>query len=265
MSAASDEAPPLRTDRHGDVLLLTLDRPRKSNALNTALFDALRETLAGLPGSDVRAVVVTGAGERAFSAGADVGELAVMRDGSAEELVRRGQSVFALLEELPQPTVAAVNGVALGGGLELAMACDVRVAAEHATFGLPEITLANVPGWGATQRLPPLIGLGRATRMILSGERIEAERAEAWGLVTERVAGDALLGVAFELAGRLAAHSPLALDQAKRALRAGWRHGFAAGLDAERDAVVACSGSSDQRDATRAFLRRTPTSGSSSP
>jgi enoyl-CoA hydratase len=170
-----------------------------------------------------------------------------------------------MLEELPQPTVAAVNGVALGGGLELALACDVRVAAEHATLGLPEITLANVPGWGATQRLPPLIGLGRATRMILSGERIDAERAEAWGLVTERAPGDELLAVAFALAGRLAAHSSLALDHAKRALRAGRRGGLAAGLDAERDAVVACSGSSDQRDATGAFLRRTSTSGSSSP
>lgn len=261
MSAVERSGSPLRQERHGDVLMLTLDRPRKSNALDAALFEALRAACAALPGSDVRAVVLTGAGERAFCAGADVGELATLCDGGAIELVRRGQAIFALLEELPQPTVAAVNGVALGGGLELAMACDVRVAAEHATFGLPEITLANVPGWGGTQRLPRLVGLGRASELILTGQRIDAPQAERWGLVNACAPAADLLDRALALAQRLAGHAPVALDHAKRALRAGQRHGAAAGLDAERDAVLACSGTPEQRAATRSFLSRATASG----
>jgi enoyl-CoA hydratase len=238
------------------VLVLTLNRVAKRNALNHATLTALADVLADATGGGARALVITGDGSKAFCAGADITELAVIDGHGAGELVRRGQRVFNRLEELSLPTVAAINGVALGGGLELAMACDLRVAAEHATFGMPEITLANVPGWGGTQRLPHLVGYGRATQMILTGVRIDAARANDWGLVNAVVPGASLRAHAVEIARGLAEHSSTAIDHAKRALRIGRRYGLHAGLDAEEQAVVKCTGSSDQRHATQSFLAR---------
>jgi enoyl-CoA hydratase len=247
---------PVTVERAGDVLVLTIDRERKSNALDRRAFGALARAVAEAASSEVRAVVITAAGDRAFSAGADVGELATMQGPSARELVRRGQEIFGAIEDLPQPTLAAINGAALGGGLELAMACDLRVAAEHASFGLPEITLGNVPGWGATQRLPRLVGHGRASEMLLTGKRISARQAREWGLVNAVVPSESVREAALRIAAQIARHAPLALEHAKRALRVGRQEGFDAGLEAELEAVEACSGTAEQRGAVEEFLSR---------
>jgi len=199
-------------------------------------------------------LVLTGAGTKAFSAGADINELDDIGPDAARAQMRRGQAVFDRLERLPIAVIAAINGFALGGGLELAMAADIRIAAPTARLGQPEITLANLPGWGGTQRLPRLVGRGIATELILTGDLVEADRAYAIGLVN-RIATDPL-PAAIELGARIAAHSRTAVRGAKRAIRVGLEDGVMAGLSVEADAVADCCGTEVQRQAVRAFLRR---------
>jgi enoyl-CoA hydratase len=165
-----------------------------------------------------------------------------------------GQAVFDRLERLPIVVIAAINGYALGGGLELAMAADLRLASPSARLGQPEITLANLPGWGGTQRLPRLVGRGLATELILTGDLIDAERAQAIGLVNHVVASP--VEAAIELAMRIATHSPVAVRGAKKAIAVGLRDGMAAGLETEADAVAECCTTDEQRAAVRAFLDR---------
>jgi enoyl-CoA hydratase len=241
-----------RADR---VLVATLHRPAKGNALNRELIDALDALAARLeqPG-DVGALVLTGSGEKAFSAGADVADLDGLDRESARTQMLRGQAVFDRIERLPIVVIAAVNGFALGGGLELAMAADLRLAGPAARLGQPEITLGNLPGWGGTQRLPRLIGRGVATELILTGDLLDAQRAYELGLVNHVVADP--LGASVELAARIAARSPVAVRGAKRAIGVGLRDGIAAGLDAEADAVGECCTTEAQRAAVRAFLDR---------
>jgi enoyl-CoA hydratase/carnithine racemase len=248
----------LLAERRDDgVLLLTLNRPERLNALSRELLTALDEQCAAArEDRDVRALVVTGAGDRAFCAGADVHQLDGISPSDAFELMRFGQGVLDRLAALPQPVLAAVNGVALGGGCEVALACDVRFAAESARFAQPEILLANVPGWGGTQRLPRLIGPGRANELILSGRPVSAEEALAWGLANRVVADELLLEEALAFAGALAQHSPVALAGAKQAIAHGLEHGQAAGLFVEAEAVARCCETEEQRAAVRAFLAR---------
>jgi enoyl-CoA hydratase len=247
----------LVAERRDAVLLLTLNRPPRLNALTRELLAALDEQ-CGVVRDDpaVRALVVTGEGSRAFCAGADVNELDGISSADALELMRFGQQAFDRLAALPQPVIAAVNGVALGGGCELALACDVRFAATSARFAQPEITLANVPGWGGTQRLPRLIGPGRAAEMILSGQMVDAATALAWGLANRVVDDERLLDAALAFAGELAQHSPVALAGAKQAMAHGLEHGQAAGLLVEAEAVARCCSTDEQRAAVRAFLTR---------
>jgi len=245
----------LVTKRHGAVALLTLNRPERLNALSRELLAALEEQRVALEGDpEVRAVVVTGAGTRAFCAGADINELDGISPGDAFELMRFGQQVFDRLAALAKPVVAAVNGVALGGGCELAMACDLRFAASSARFAQPEIGLANVPGWGGTQRLPRLVGAGRAAEMILAGGMVDAPTALSWGLANRVVDDERLLEETLVFAGELAEHAPTAVDGAKRAMAFGLEHGQTAGLLVEADAVARCCGTAEQRAAVRAFL-----------
>jgi enoyl-CoA hydratase len=248
-----------RVGAAGQVLLATLNRPTKGNALNRDLIEALdglaatvEATYADADGP--RALVITGAGAKAFSAGADVHELDGIDGPTAREQMRRGQRAFDRLERLPVVVIAAVNGFALGGGLELAMAADLRVAAPTARLGQPEITLENLPGWGGTQRLPRLIGRGRATELILTGDLIDAERAHELGLVNQ-VADDAV-AAAVALAERIAARNPVAVAGAKTSIRVGLEEGMARGLLVEADAVAACCETDAQRGAVQAFLHR---------
>ncbi len=244
-------------ERHGSVLVVTLNRPRKGNSLNQAVIAALDEVAdhvecnAFEPGGP-RALVLAGAGGRGFSAGADVHDLNGVDAARAREQMRRGQRVFDRIEHLPVLVVAAVSGYALGGGLELAMAADLRIAAPDAIFGQPEITLENLPGWGGTQRLPRLVGLGRATELILTGATIDASRALEIGLVN-RIATDPL-AASIKLAAGVAARSAMAVMGAKRAIHAGLDGGMRVGLEVEADAVAACCETAEQRAAVRAFL-----------
>lgn len=249
----------LLLERRGAVLTATLNRPAKSNALDHGLIAALDDLAASLAAppptaQPVRALVITGAGDRAFSAGADVADLVDLTADEARDQMRRGQDVFGRIERLPIPVIAAINGVALGGGLELAMAADLRIAAPTARLGQPEITLENVPGWGGTQRLPRLVGRGRALELILTGGMIDAARAYDIGLVN-RLAADSL-GAAVTLAEQLAERSPVAIAGAKRAVHAGLQDGMPAGLIVEADAVAECCRTEAQHRAVNAFLRR---------
>lgn len=242
----------------GAVTVATINRPAKANALSTAVIDALDRMAeaverAAAAGS-TRALVITGAGDRAFSAGADISNLVGLTQSEAREQMLHGQRVFDRIANLPVAAIAAINGVALGGGLELAMACDMRVAAPHARLGQPEITLANIPGWGGTQRLPRLVGRGIASEMILTGAPIDAARAEAIGLVNA-IAADCVTS-AVDLARAVAAHSRHAIAAAKATIRAGLRGGIEYGLDVEARAVAELCQTPEQHDAVRTFLDR---------
>lgn len=248
----------LLVEHRDDVLLVTLNRPRKGNALSNELIDAIGELAVSLHrggrnGSAV-AVVLTGAGSTVFSAGADINGLVGLTEATAIAQMRRGQLVFDALEDTPQAVIAAVNGIAFGGGLELAMACDIRIAAPHARFGQPEITLGNIPGWGGTQRLPRLIGEGRALELILTGEPVDATRALELGLVNS-IADDPV-AAALALAGRIAGRSANAVSAAKQAVYTGVRHGITQGLETEAALVGTCSVSPQQRAAVQAFFDR---------
>jgi len=252
---SEDEVVLRRCDGH--VLIAVLNRPAKSNAINGEVLDALDQVAADVEtgaADGVRAVGLTGAGTKAFSAGADIADLDGITADEARAHMRRGQAVFDRLERLPVVVIAAVNGVALGGGLELAMAADLRVASPSARLGQPEISLENLPGWGGTQRLPRLIGAGRALELILTGVAVSAERAHKIGLVNE-VADDPLRR-SVELAQQIGARSSVAVAGAKSVVRIGLTEGVAAGLEAEADAVARCCETPEQRSAVRAFLSR---------
>ncbi|WP_414447123.1 enoyl-CoA hydratase/isomerase family protein [Burkholderia sp. 22PA0099] len=247
----------IRTERFGAVALLTLERPERMNALSKPLLQSLDAAFTALGhDDDTRVVVLTGAGAKAFSAGADINE---QRDFSPEDAyahMRWGQAIFDRIEACPKPTIAAINGVAFGGGLELALACDLRIVADTARLGLPEITLASFPGWGGTQRLPAIIGVPRALRMMLAGDPVSPEWALAAGLVNEVVEADALLDHALALASLIARNSGEALAAVKSVVRTGVHEGRAAGLEAEARGVGALWGTPAQKAAQDAFFAR---------
>ena len=244
-------------EQYGAVARLIINRASKANALSIEVLESLDAHIDAV-GSDAttRAVVVTGAGDRAFSAGADISQLVGLTSARARALMRRGQDVFDRLEALPVPVIAAIGGIALGGGLELAMACDIRFAATGARLGQPEILLANLPGWGGTQRLPRLVGIGRALELILFGDTIDA--AEGWriGLVNRVVEADDLHASTLAYATALAERAPAAVAGAKLAVHTGLNSGIPAGLVTEADCVARCCTTDEQRAAVRAFLEK---------
>ncbi len=248
----------LRYELDGDIVIVTVDRQEALNALNQdVLFELSVAFEQAEADSDVRALVITGAG-RAFVAGADIAGLRQLEDAfSGRELSLQGQDVFSTLAALPFPTVAAINGFALGGGLELALAADLRVAAPTARLGLPEVGLGLIPGYGGTQRLPRLIGQGRALDLILTGRHVQADEALQLGLVN-RVADDAL-AAAVELARTAARNGPVAVGLAKEAISRGLDVTLGQGLEIEADLFGLAATSQDMREGTSAFLeKRTP-------
>jgi enoyl-CoA hydratase len=250
-------APRILLERDETILTLILNRPDKLNAIDGAMLDAIEEVLGGLEAErDCRAVILTGAG-RAFSAGADIKEwTALTPQEFGPNWGMRGHRLFDRLAALSPPVIAAINGIAFGGGLELALCADLRIAAEGARLGLPEVTIAALPGWGGTQRLPRLIGPGRAKQMILTGQPVEAARAEAFGLVSEVVPVEALMSRARELARQIAANAPLAVRAAKRLVDAALPASPAATL--EVPASMAVGATEDAREGRESFLERRP-------
>jgi enoyl-CoA hydratase len=243
-------------ERDGAVAILTLNRPAVLNALNADLVEQLRETLDQLKGdASLRAVIITGTGERAFAAGADIGELAALPNAAAGEAkARTGQHVTELIEALPVPVIAAVNGFALGGGCELAMACDIRLASDNAKFGQPEVNLGFPPGYGGTQRTTRLLGSGMALYLCLTGEMIDAAEALRIGLVQKVVPIGDLLPEAKRIASLIATKAPLAVTATKRAIHDGAALPIGDALKLEARAFGKMFDTSDMREGTAAFL-----------
>jgi enoyl-CoA hydratase len=247
----------LRYEREGAVGTITLDRPEVLHALNATMFDELEALFREIAAdASLRVVLLTGSGERAFAAGADIRGLAACDAGTGEETSRRGQRVFSLMESCGKPVIACINGVALGGGCELALACTLRVAAVTAKLGLPEVKLGLIPGYGGTQRLTRLVGRGAALRMILTGEFLSAEAALAIGLVNEVVPLEALMARGRELAGMIAAVAPLAVAAALEAVSTGADRTLEAGLGVEAEIFGRLCGTADMHEGVEAFLAK---------
>jgi enoyl-CoA hydratase len=251
----------LLIDRDGLVATITINRPKVLNALNAQTLDELRRAVLDVKRDDgVRAIVLTGAGDKAFVAGADINELAVQSPVSGREHALIGQHVFDLVENLGKPVIAAINGFALGGGCELAMACTLRLAADTARLGQPEINLGILPGYAGTQRLPRLVGKGRALQIMLSGAPITAVEAERIGLVNRVVPPAELLTEARKLAAALAAQAPIAVRYIIDAVNKGLEMPFAEGCVHEATLFGLVAATEDMREGTRAFLeKRKPT------
>lgn len=253
---ASDPIVVVRAD---GVATLRIDRPRALNALDPATLLALGRALDEVEAdAAVRCVVLTGTGERAFSAGADIAAMAAMGPAEGHDYARLGHAVMDRLDDLRVPAVAAVNGVALGGGLELALACDLVVAGQRARLGLPEITLGLIPGFGGTQRLVRRCGLARARELVYLGSMVGAAEALRLGIVDRVVPDDRLADEAAALARELALRAPVALRQAKRATRAAVETDLASGLRYEVEAFATVFATDDRSEGLRAFLEKRP-------
>jgi enoyl-CoA hydratase len=237
------------------IATITIDRPEVRNALDRETVEALASAVRDLGANpDIGAIVITGGGDRVFVAGADIRQLRERRRDDGLQAIN--SSAFSAIERCPTLTVAALNGHALGGGCELALACDLRVAADHVTLGQPEVGLGIIPAAGATQRLPRMIGLGRATQLVLTGDPIDAPTALAWGLVTAVVPGSRLMAEARALAARVLSRGPVAIRLAKLALQASSRVDLDSGLLIETLAQAILLESDDKQEGTTAFLEK---------
>tara|TARA_B110000503_G_C7161896_1_gene420028 strand:+ start:3052 stop:3825 length:774 start_codon:yes stop_codon:yes gene_type:complete len=247
----------LLIEKQDSITLLTINRPEKLNALNKATIQELHDAFKTLSeDKSVQVIVVTGSGEKAFVAGADISEFADFSVEKGGMLAANGQEIlFDFIQNLSTPVIAAVNGFALGGGLELAMACHFRVASENAKMGLPEVTLGVIPGYGGTQRLPQLIGKGRAMEMIMSAVMIDAETAKNYGLVNHVVPQDQLLEFTKNIAFKIARNSSVAIAKAIEAINANYEDGVN-GYETEIVNFGSCFGTADFKEGTTAFLEK---------
>jgi len=246
-------------EKKGSIAYVTLNRPKVLNALNkTALADLRAAFEDARDDSSLHGVILTGAGDKSFIAGADINEVATDTPVQAEEKTRRGQHLMDLIENLGKPVVAAINGFALGGGCEAALACTIRLAAESAKFGLPEVKLGIIPGYGGTQRLPRLVGKGVALQLILSGAMIDAQEAYRVGLVNEVVPKAELIGRAEAILNQIGANAPLSVRYALEAVNKGMETSVAEGLVLESTFVAICTSTEDKKEGTSAFLQKRP-------
>jgi enoyl-CoA hydratase/carnithine racemase len=244
-------------EKKGAIAYVTVNRPKVLNALNTPTWKDLRTAFEDArDDTAIRGVILTGAGNKAFIAGADISELAHVAAFEAEQSSRFGQEVLDLIENLGKPVIAAVNGFALGGGCETAMACTIRIAVENAKFGQPEVKLGLVPGGGGTQRLPRLVGKGRALHLILSGEMISAQEAYRIGLVNEIVPAAELITRAEAILKQIAANAPIAVKFALEAANKGMETSQSEGLLLEASYFGLCAATEDKKEGTSAFLEK---------
>ena len=244
-------------ERDGAIAAITINRPKVLNALNAQTLDELRRAVLDLQrDAAIRVVILTGAGEKSFVAGADINELAVQTPTGGREHALTGQHVFDLIENLGKPVIAAVNGYALGGGCELAMACTLRIAADTAKIGQPEISLGLIPGYAGTQRLSRLVGRGKAMEMILTGSPITADQAWRIGLVNRVVPAADLLAEAKTLAAQLAASAPIAMRYIINAVNKGAEMAFAEACQYEATLFGLVASTEDMREGTKAFLEK---------
>lgn len=245
------------TEIQHQILTITINRPEKLNALNKNVIQELHDALADAShNKEVKVIIITGAGEKAFVAGADISEFANYTPEQGEELSRNGQKIlFDYIENLNKPVIAAINGFALGGGLELALCCHVRVASSNAKMGLPELNLGVIPGYGGTQRLAQLIGKGKAMELILTSDMVNAEEALKLNLVNHVTDKEELLNKANELASKMAAKSPVALATAIRAVNANYKDGIN-GFDTEIKEFGNCFSTYDFKEGVTAFLEK---------
>ena len=244
-------------EKKNAIAYVTVNRPKVLNALNMATMEELRAAFHDLKNDiAIRVVIFTGAGDKAFIAGADIGELAQRDPVSGKEFAHRGQSVLNLIENLGKPVIACINGFALGGGCEVAMACTMRLASDNARLGQPEVKLGIIPGYGGTQRLPRLVGKGLAMQSVLTGEMMSAQEAHRIGLVNEVTAPAELIPRAEAIAGKIIANAPLAVKYAMEAVNKGMEMTLAEGLFLEAALFGVCCATEDKKEGTTAFLEK---------
>ena len=243
-------------EQDGFVGIITINRPKALNALNSQVLEELDETFKAVDLESTRALILTGAGDKSFVAGADIGEMSTLTKAEGEAFGKKGNDIFRMIETFPIPVIAAVNGFALGGGCEISMSCDIRICSENAVFGQPEVGLGITPGFGGTQRLARVIGVGMAKQLIYTARNIKAEQAKAIGLVNDVYPQEELLDQAKKLASMIAANAPIAVRNCKKAINDG--------LDADMDAAIVieeklfgdCFETEDQRAAMANFLEK---------
>lgn len=245
--------------KNGKTAVLTINRPEALNALNSQVLCDLKAALDELKKeADLRCLIITGAGPKSFVAGADIGEMSTMNPKKGEAFGIAGNKVMSQVASFPCPVIAAVNGYALGGGFELALACDLRLASEKARFAFPETGLGITPGFGGTQRLARLVGPALASELIFTGRTVKADEALAKGMVSQVCAPEELLDKAQELADTIAGRAPIAIRQAKKAIRGGLDLTLEKGLDYESECFGECFDSEDQKNAMKAFVEKQP-------
>jgi len=249
----------IKTELRDGLLIVTIDRPKVLNALNAQTVEEIYEAFAkARDDENVKAVIVTGAGEKAFVAGADINELAQKTPITGKTTSERGQGVLSFIERFPKPVIAAINGFALGGGCEIALACHIRIASDKAQMGLPEVTLGIIPGYGGTQRMARLLGKGKALELICTGDRIPAAEAERIGLVNRVVPADQLMTVAEEMARKIMSRGPLAIRAAIEAVTRGSEMPFEEGQFLEATLFGLLCASEDTKEGMNAFLEKRP-------
>ena len=243
-------------EQDGMVGIITINRPEALNALNSAVLDELNSCLDGIDTNAVRAIVLTGAGSKSFVAGADIGEMSKLSSTEGEAFGKKGNDVFRKIETFPIPVIAAVNGFALGGGCEIAMSCDIRICSDNAMFGQPEVGLGITPGFGGTQRLARLVGVGMAKQLIYTAKNVKADEALRIGLVNAVYPQEELLGVAKKMAGNIAQNAPIAVRACKKAINDGLDEKMDDAIVIEEKLFGSCFATHDQIEGMSAFLEK---------
>ena len=246
----------VNVDLQGAVAVLTIDRPKALNALNPEVLADLKAAFEGLDQNTVRCVVLTGAGDKSFVAGADIGSMSTMTRAEGEAFGKLGNDIFLMIESFPLPVIAAVNGFALGGGCELAMSCDIRIYSDNAMFGQPEVGLGITPGFGGTQRLPRLVGMGMAKQLLYTARNIDAAEALRIGLVNAVIPQAELLDAALKMAGQIAKNAPIAVRACKKAVNEGMQVSIDKAVEIEEKLFGDCFETHDQVEGMACFLSR---------